>query len=315
MDYQKVSYAKWLTDEEGKIRKRYCAIDPADEAVCCTCLKPDCYCYRLLPLRSHIAELYRVILKIHEEEIAWTDPPEWSSVLYALRMAASIEDIEADTGFVEDPMVFDLCDLTIDFENAQSEMASKYVAGATIFNFLWLAYEAVVGLAAPDELRRLLKDQRMGERGRRLLEARPTLTSKFIGIENLTRLALGHCRDGGRMEERCEQIQERYGKAGLVTAAELAREYRNFVVHGGDEVPQHEKWGDVVTARCRIYRFYSVGRVVLYLIQAMCWIVHEKDQKFHEYGSDDDAMTACEVFERLQYIGPGIWPPLIRSER
>ena len=117
------------------------------------------------------------------------------------------------------------------------------------------------------------------------------------------------------MEERCEQIQERYGKAGLVTAAELAREYRNFVVHGGDEVPQHEKWGDVVTARCRIYRFYSVGRVVLYLIQAMCWIVHEKDQKFHEYGSDDDAMTACEVFERLQYIGPGIWPPLIRSER
>ena len=103
-------------------------------------------------------------------------------------MAASIEDVVADTGFVEDPLVFEMCEPTIDYENAQSEMASKYVAGATIFNFLWLAYESAVALTAPNELVGLLKEERLGERGRRLFEARPDLSVRFIGLRDLVRL-------------------------------------------------------------------------------------------------------------------------------
>ena len=74
-------------------------------------------------------------------------------------------DVEADTGFVVDTMVFALCEVTIDYENGQSEMASKYVAAATIFNFLWQAYEAAVSRTAPDELRRLAKEWRSGSAG------------------------------------------------------------------------------------------------------------------------------------------------------
>lgn len=308
-----ISYAKWVRDERGELVKRYWATDPADSAVVCTCDREGCHRVRLLGFREHVAELHRVLLKVNEEEIAFNEPSGWESVLYGLRMAASIEDVEADTGYVEDPMVFALCEPTIDYERGQSEMASKYVAGATIFNFLWQAYEAIVSVTAPDELRGLAKQQRFGERGRRLLETRPDLTARFRGCGDLVKVALLQCRKGGRIVERCDRIEEKFGRNDLVAAAEVAREFRNFLFHGGDEAPAHEDWGDVVTSRCRIYRFYSVSRLVLYLIQAMCWIVHHDLTEVHEYGSDCDELTAAEIFERLQFMGPRIWPPLDRN--
>lgn len=304
------SYAKWVCDGHGTLKKRYTAIDPAQFAIVCTCGRKDCYRVRLLDFREHVAELYRVLLKLHDEEIASWEPCRWSSVLYALRMAASIEDVEANTGFVEDPMVFALCEPTIDYENGQSEMSSKYVAAAAIFNFLWRAYEAMVSVTAPNDLVRMNKEQRYGERGRRLLEARPQLTSHFRGISDLVKLALLQCRKGGLMNERCDRIEAKYRSNDLIAAAEIAREFRNFIFHGGDEAPGHEDWSDIVTSRCRIFRFYSVSRLLLYLIQSMCWIVHAGAPTRFEYGSDDDELTACEIFERLQFKGPGIWPPL-----
>lgn len=190
MGGNKISYAKWTRDEQGQLVKRYWATDPADLAVVCTCGREGCHRVRLLGFRDHIAELYRILLKVNEEEIAFDEPSGWESVLYGLRMAASIQDVEADTGYVEDPMILALCEPTIAYERGQSEMASKYVAGATVFNFLWQAYEAVVSAVAPDELRGLAKQQRFGERGRRLLETRPDLTAHFRGCGDLVKVAL-----------------------------------------------------------------------------------------------------------------------------
>lgn len=306
------NYSKWIRGEDGRETKRYTAIDPAQLSVVCTCGRKGCYRARLLPFREHVAELYRVILKVHEEEVGWGTTSPWESVLYALRMAASIEDVEADTGYVEDPMVFALCEPTIDYERGQSEMASKYVAAASIFNFIWQAYEAAVSETAPGELIKLMKDKRFGERGRRLLEARPELTEKFPGVSDLVKLALVQCRKGGLMSNRCDDVEAKYGNSTLVAAAELARQFRNFLFHGGDEAPAHEDWGDTVTSRCRIYRFYSVSRLVLHLIQSLCWIEHE-DSDLLEYGSDDEEVTPRDIFERLQFKGPGIWPPIVRS--
>lgn len=311
--YAEENYLKWERGENGLETKRYTAIDPAKVAVVCTCEREGCYRARLLPFREHVAELYRVILKVHADEVGWGSPSSYESVLYALRMAASIEDIEADTGYVEDPIVFALCEPTIDYERGQSEMASKYVAAASIFNFIWQAYEAAVSKTAPGELNKLMKEKRFGERGRHLLEARPELTAQFPGISDLVKLALLQCRNGRLMGDRCDAVEVKYGNASLTAAAELAREFRNFLFHGGDEAPAHEDWGDTVTSRCRIYRFYSVSRLVLHLIQSLCWIEHEDDDDLIEYGSDDDELTACEIFERLQFKGPGIWPPVRRS--
>ena len=308
------NYSKWIRDEEDRERKRYTAIDPADASIVCTCGRTDCHRARLLPFRDHIAELYRVIRKLHEDEVGWASPSKWDSVLYGLRMAASIDDVEADTGYVEDPMVFGLCEPAIDYEAGQSEMASKYVAAASIFNFIWQAYEAAVSQTAPGELSRLMKEKRFGERGRRLLEARPEMTAHFRGIGDLVKLSLLQCRKGGLMDDRCDAVESKYGGDSLAAAAELAREFRNFLFHGGDEAPAHEHWGDTITSRCRIYRFYSVSVLVLYAIQAMCWIEHEDEDELVEYGSDDDELTARQILERLQFKGPGIWPPLRKSE-
>ena len=307
---EEISYAKWVRDERGELVKRYWATDPAEFALVCTCGREGCHRARLLGFREHVAELHRVLLKVNEEESAFNKPSEWESVLYGLRMAASIEDVEADTGYVEDPMVFALCEPTIDYERGQSEMASKYVAGATVFNFLWQAYEAIVSVTATDELRGLARQQRFGERGRRLIETRPDMTTRFRGCSDLVKVALLQCRRGGRMVDRCDRIEKKFSGDDLVAAAEVAREFRNFLFHGGDEAPAHEDWGDVLTSRCRIYRFYSVSCLVLYLIQAMCWIVHQDLTETHEYGSNDDELTATEIFERLQFKGPGVWPSL-----
>lgn len=309
------NYSKWIRDAEGLATKRYTAIDPAEISIVCTCGRAECHRARLLPFREHIAELYRVILKLHEDEVGWLLRPSSSeSVLYALRMAASIEDVEADTGYVEDPMMFALCEPAIDYERGQSEMASKYVAAASIFNFIWQAYEAAVSQTASGELNRLMKEKRFGERGRRILEARPEMTAQFRGIGDLVKLALLQCRRGGLMDNRCDAVEAKYGTNSLVAAAELAREFRNFLFHGGDEAPAHEHWGDTITSRCRIYRFYSVSVLALYAIQAMCWIEHEDEEELVEYGSDEDELTPRQIFERLQFKGPGIWPPLSQSQ-
>jgi hypothetical protein len=295
------TYGRWTTDARGKSTKRFVAIEPADKAVTCTCGRPDCHRAKLLPFREHIAELYRTIWQLNDEQLHVSESCDWSSVLYGLRMAASIDDVEADTGYVEDALVFALCEPSIDYERGQSEMASKYVAAASIFNFLWLAYEAAVGATAPGELRRLAREARLGERGRRLLEARPEMSARFRGVNDLANLALLHCRKGGLMLDRCARIEQRFADQGLVTAAELCREFRNFLYHGEDEVPHHEDWGDPVTSRCRIFRFYSVSRLVLYLIQAMCWIAVEGGDRVVEHDAGSEDLTAREVLQRLQF--------------
>jgi hypothetical protein len=302
------SYARWVRAPDGKPVKRYSALDPADISIKCTCGRDECTRAHLLPFRDHVTELFQVLSRHMREELAVCG--EWMSVLYGLRLAASLEDVEADTGYVEDPMVFALCEPAIDYENAASEMASKYVAGVIIFNFLWLAYESAVALTEPEELQRLRNEGRLGERGRRLLELRPEVSPCFPGLKDLVSLALLQCHRGGLMDQRLHRVEARFPARDLVTAAELCRQFRNFLFHGGDEVPAHEDWGDAIIARCRISRFYTVSRLLLYLIQSMAWITTPEGANVVEYGSFGDPIHPRRVLERLQFRGPGIWPAL-----
>ena len=165
--------------ENGTLSIRYTAIDPAGSAAYCTCHRPLCTRARLLPFRDHVAKLHRTIGALHEEGFLGSAASGWLGALHGLRLAASIDDIEADIGYVVDSMVFALCEPTIDYEDAESEMASKYVAGTTIFGFCWQAYEFAVRATAPNALLRLLNEERFGERRRRLFESRPGLAARF----------------------------------------------------------------------------------------------------------------------------------------
>jgi hypothetical protein len=296
------SYAREIRSADGTLVARYAAIDPADEAISCTCGKPECPRARLRPFRQHVVELHQLLSSLLNEEIAVSESSRWFGVLYGLRMAASIDDVVADTGYVEDPMVFALCEPTIDYEDAQSEMASKYVAGATIFNFLWQAYESAVALTAPNELVRLLKEERMGERGRRLFEARPELSTRFPGLKELVRLTLCQCRNGGLLDVRLNRLTARFSGYDFVTAAEICREFRNFLFHGEDQVPDHEDWGSTVVSRCRLYRFYTVSRLLLYLLQAMAWIEVGELTDLVESRSSGEHLPPRQALEQLQFL-------------
>ena len=105
------------------------------------------------------------------------------------------------------------------------------------------------------------------------------------------------------MDERCDAVAARFGTSGLVAAAELAREFRNFVFHGGDEAPAHSDWSEESDggSQPRILRFYSVSRLLLYLIQAMAWIMYEKDARRFEIAPYDEQMTPCQILARLQF--------------
>jgi hypothetical protein len=287
-------YARYIRSADGTQVSRYTAIDPADEAIWCTCGKSECPRARLLPFRQHLVELHRVLSRLADED--------WGGVLYGLRMAASIEDVVADTGYVEYLEVFALCETTIDYENAQSEMAAKYVAGATIFNFLWQSYESAVARTAPTELVRLLKEERLGERGRRLFEARPELSARFPGLKALVRLALFQCRHGELLDDRLDRLTARFPEQDFVTAAEIGREFRNFLFHGEDKVPHHENWGSAALSRYRLYRFYTVSRLLLYLLQALAWIEVGEVTDSMESGSDRQVLQRRRALEQLQFV-------------
>lgn len=277
-------YGRWIYSTSGR-RRRYSAIDPMGLAFLCPCGKSSCVRMKVLPLRDHMTALYRFFSHAYDEQYALD--PGWTSVGFGLKLAASVRDVEAYTGYVEDPMMFALCESSGDYEDAESEMASKYVAAASVFNFLWQAYERAVGLTEPSEMRGLLKDGRLGERGRRLFEAHPELDVKLLGFKDALGSAKHHCRNGGLFTARLAKVEARCPDLDFVAAAELVREFRNFFAHAEDEVPSHPDWGDALTSFCRLARFYAVGRLILFLIQAFVWHSVSRTALYMDEWSED----------------------------
>lgn len=85
------NYSRWIRAEDGRETKRYTAIDPAEVSIVCTCRRAECHRARLLPFREHIAELYRVILKLHEEDVGWASPSTWDTCFDALACINALE--------------------------------------------------------------------------------------------------------------------------------------------------------------------------------------------------------------------------------
>jgi hypothetical protein len=149
---------------------------------------------------------------------------------------------------------------------------------------------------------KLLKEERLGERGRRLFENRPELSVRFPGLKELVRLTLHQCRHGELLDKRLDKLTARYSGYDFVTAAEICREFRNFLFHGEDQVPHHEDWGSAVVSCCRLYRFYTVSRLLLYLLQAMAWIEFGEMTDSIESGSSGHVLPPWQALERLQFL-------------
>nr|WP_312295496.1 hypothetical protein [Brevundimonas diminuta] len=251
----------------------------------CPCSKSNCIRMKQLPLRDHMAEMYRLLTHAYDDE--YELEPGWAAVGFGLKLAASVRDVDADTGYVEDPMMFAFCEPSGDYEDAGSEMASKYVAAASIFNFLWQAYELAVSLTEPEEMQGHIRNGRLGERGRRLFETHPEINVNFLGFDDALGMARFYCRNGGLFDQRLSKLETRFPGSDFVAAAELVREFRNFIAHGEDAVPDHPDWGNANVSTAQLARFYAVGRLLLFLIQAFLWHSISKTALISDYWSDE----------------------------
>ncbi len=247
--------------ETGKPTLKYRAIDPADRYVQCSCGKADCWTHQLTPLREHMVALFRaiVVCGLEEQFEAFNrseDP--WPGVIYALQMAASLEDVFADPSYVDDSEAAFWCRPAWESDEEDREAASKYAAALIIFNFAWTAYEAAIETSANG----VYPKDKVPVRARRLFQAEPELSAGVEVFDVSYRVAREICMRLPTIASSIQDIDKKYALSGAAAAAELGRIFRNYIVHGADPMP-------VGSSRAACARFYSITRLLLLLIQLL----------------------------------------------
>jgi hypothetical protein len=196
-------------------------------------------------------------------------------------MAASIEDVFADPSYVDDSHAGLFCSGAWDRDEEDREQASKYVAAATIFNYVWLAYEGAIEQAAGSQF---LKDK-TPVRGRRLFQAEAAHLDALPLLAFHLRMARHFLKKSVELDAAITQSEMEHPLFGLAAAAELGRLFRNHVVHGRDPMPIDLGLDPVPPAR-----FYSMVKLLLLLIQALVLIsLTDADTPVALSVVDDDA--------------------------
>lgn len=240
-------------------------------------------------LRDHIAFLHRAISRAEEEGLfdvrraraaeaertpslfAVADdfavPPyvsesSWRGPAYHLQMAASLHQIGADTAYVDSRGHWMWCGPRIEYENAHSDLASKYMAGLVVFNFVWMAYENVVEIAAAGRWPKKLS----AAKARLLFSRAPLKEAPLEHLPCLIKIVDNLCQDRV-MQTEIKSYRVRFARPYSAEAgADLCRIIRNHVAHGDDEVPEP---GDGDHANLSVHRLFGATRILVCLIQIL----------------------------------------------
>lgn len=248
-------------DEQGAPHLRYTAIDPADKVIRCTCGRPDCWSTELLPLRGHMAELYRAILVCGSEGVFPDQEASvfaWPGVTEALQLAASIEDVFADPSFTDDSEAALWCRPAYERDQEEREAASKYAAALITFNFVWNAYERAIELSAGGAFGK----DKIAARGRKIFREEPALTGRISALRGCYTVARRICIRREKLSADIEKTESAYEMNLAERSAELVRVFRNYIVHGDDGSP-------IEGAGHACARIYAVVRLLLILIQLL----------------------------------------------
>lgn len=236
----------------------FIADNPAVQLFACTCGKPDCKRARLRPLREHIRELFQAITACDERELFASTPTRvsnWSTAMHPLQMAAAIENVRADPSYAGDYITGFYCDTAWDADEEERELASHYTAALSIFNFVWMAYEASVVMSADGRY----ASDKVPVRARKIL-AEESWEDRLQLLDYVYHFAKTVLTKSDVLVEPLSWIETKYGLKDAAAGAELCRLFRNHVVHGDDPVPPN---ADVWSC----YRFYAVSKLLLVLIQ------------------------------------------------
>lgn len=258
------------------------AMTPARVASQCSCGKPDCV-FRsgyLAPFRDHLARLHHVLVFAHSPgQLPDSSEHSWSAVTYHLQMAASLESLEADTGYVDLIGSTLMCSAAARYEDEHSRLASQYTAALVIFNFVWAAYEAAIKVGAAG----FLAKEHTPFRGRALMARDEAAAREVPALSQLVQDAEAFVFHIGDLAPERAKVG-RFASGTAEQASELVRLFRNHVAHGGDAPPVP----DQSHVDCRAVRFYKLGRLLLLLIQIIAVQALVAADAVYEGRADDD---------------------------
>ena len=238
----------------GRVKVRYRALDPIwldvpEHAGC------------MISLRNHVTRLCLASGELSHEALSG----EWHAVQENLHLAASIKDISADTDI--DSSSF-MCSSVAEFDDANTEVAEKYLAGVIVFNLVWAAYESAVEMASKSFG---LKQPR-GARGRELL-------LQLVGDKHFPHLRSAVFDAVGLRNDRCADLSTGEMRRAIASqsmagiGAEHLRQFRNAVTHGSITKPMPGDWGDKseysADQDLGIRQFHANTRLALLLIQIL----------------------------------------------
>jgi hypothetical protein len=238
--------------DRGKVKIRYTAVDPIWKDVDV----PD----GLLNLHDHLKRLCRVTHEIGMGPFG----AGWEAVSANLHLACSLTDVFADTDIDGTSM---WCGPAADYEDANSEVAVKHLAGLIVFSLVWTAYECAIEALDQSPA----KFSPKGARGRDLLSLiardRP-----FPFLRAVLSEALGIVPGSTDFTHPDMRRLVRTGHwAGI--GGEHLRQFRNRVMHGQVRKPEPEDWGsrsEYVADRDPALRQFHVNiRLTSLLIQIL----------------------------------------------
>lgn len=241
---------------KGIVKVRYCAFDPIWRD---TRSAPE----DMITLREHVTRLWSVAHELADQ----SSSKEWGTITENLRLAASLNDLSANTDIDGHAQ---WCGLAAEYETMNSEVASKYVASVITFNFVWAAYEAAVEVACSATERQ--RHFGRGARGRevllRIMGGRhfPHLRhSAFSAFE------LNNTPTIDFASSEMRRLMAENSIAGV--AAEFLRCFRNAVAHGAIAPPMPRDWGERSSYTPdddpAISQFHHIIRTTLLLTQIL----------------------------------------------
>lgn len=237
---------------DGRVEVKYGALDPlwknGDEAS------------GMVNLREHVVRLCLIA-----NELAGGDQTgSWWPVSENLMLAASITDLSADTDLQNTSM---MCRPAAEYEDVNSQLTEKHLAGVIVTTLVWTAYECAVEAVAGGEGKRKPKgalgrdlileefgDQRFPHLRATVMRALSTAPKPpdFTSSEARRALAIG---------------------AWAALGAEHLRQLRNAMVHGSVRKPEPRDWGKrsnyIIDADPVIMQFEVNVRLLLLLIQIL----------------------------------------------
>ena len=185
--------------------------------------------------RDHMVRLWQALndLGLYAED-------GWQSAIHPLRIAASIEKVEASTDFVELEIVA-FCNPAADYEKIHSAFMSQYIAEITAMLWTWIAYENLKGILLSKN--RNNPDQPVIEFMRKKMES-----NSLSGLRKIESKAF-EISQSSIFESKFPKLQKKireYWKPGnsenMYLDLRICRLTRNEIIHGN--IPNPSGWDE-----------------------------------------------------------------------